>query len=96
MSDIVNRLRCRYPCGPFINGEPEFGWRDMSGPITTTLPTALMIEAATTIESLRDDFAAERKALLSLFDEKDKLIADLSDRVAAQAELLAKRAEGAK
>lgn len=54
MSDIVDRLRCRYACGPMIDGKPEFGWRDMSGPITTTLPTGLMIEAAIEIERLRD------------------------------------------
>jgi len=31
MSDLVNRLLGRYPMGPIINGEPEFGWRQFDG-----------------------------------------------------------------
>lgn len=53
-NDIIDRLHCRYAMGPMINGAPEFGYRDFSGPITTTLPTALMLEAAKEIASLRE------------------------------------------
>ena len=55
MSDIVNRLECRYPVGPIqANGEPEFGWRDFAGSKhEVTLPTAIMKEAASEIRQLR-------------------------------------------
>lgn len=62
MSDIVNRLKCLYPIGPIqANGEPELGWRDFSGEITTTLPTPLMLEAAAEIERLRAALAQPRQ-----------------------------------
>lgn len=52
MNDITHRLRCKYPLGPIqANGEPEFGWRDFSGPAEgVVLPTAIMLEAAERIE----------------------------------------------
>lgn len=65
MSDLTNRLRCRYPQGPILeNGEPEFGWRDMSGPIQgVRLPTPLMLEAAKHIEELERQLADMTKAV---------------------------------
>lgn len=62
MNDIIDRLLCRYAMGPIMpNGEPEFGWRDFSGPAVErmTLPTPIMREAA---EAIRD-LLAERDAL---------------------------------
>lgn len=55
MDDLTHRLRCKYPCGTLIKGEPEFGWRDFSGPAPegVVLPTPLMLEAAQEIERLR-------------------------------------------
>lgn len=56
MNDLTHRLRCRYPMGPVQeNGEPEFGWRNCSGPAPTglVLPTPIMLEAAAEIERLQ-------------------------------------------
>lgn len=53
MDDLTHRLRCRYPLGPIqANGDPEFGWRDFSGPAIEgrVLPTAIMLEAANRID----------------------------------------------
>lgn len=52
MDDLTHRLRCKYPIGPIqANGEPEFGWRDFSGPAEgVVLPTAIMLEAANQID----------------------------------------------
>lgn len=52
MDDLTHRLRCKYPMGPIqANGEPEFGWRDFSGPAEgVVLPTAIMLEAAGRID----------------------------------------------
>lgn len=52
MDDLTHRLRCKYPLGPIqANGEPEFGWRDFSGPAEgVVLPTAIMLEAANRID----------------------------------------------
>ncbi|WBM39661.1 hypothetical protein [Alcaligenes faecalis] len=52
MNDLTHRLRCKYPLGPIqANGEPEFGWRDFSGPAEgVVLPTAIMLEAAERID----------------------------------------------
>ena len=54
MDDLVHRLRCRYPSGPIVDGEPEFGWRDFSGPAPegAMLPSPIMIEAAKRIDDL--------------------------------------------
>lgn len=54
MSDLKYRLRCRYPIGPMKDGEPEFGWRDFSGPAPEgmKLPSSIMLEAANEIERL--------------------------------------------
>jgi len=54
MSDLVCRLRCKYPLGPTVDGEPEFGWRDFGGPAPDgmVLPSPLMLEAAQRIEEL--------------------------------------------
>lgn len=50
---LVRKLRGDYPVGPLnAAGEPEFGWRDLSGEITTRIPTALMLEAADALEGL--------------------------------------------
>lgn len=67
---LVSRLRCKYPTGPIMeSGEPEFGYRDFSGEMLVTLPSAIMLEAADEIEALR-------KALQELYDlsapESDK------------------------
>lgn len=62
-SDLINRLRCRYPIGPIQpNGEPEFGWREMGGPmpVGVTLPTPIMKEAASRIEELEAQLAADK------------------------------------
>ena len=52
--DLIHRLRCKYAMGPMIDGEPEFGWRDCSGPapIGMRLPSPIMLEAAAAIERL--------------------------------------------
>ena len=52
--DITSRLRCKYPVGVIgEDGEPEFGWRDFSGPAPEglVLPTPLMLEAANCIDA---------------------------------------------
>lgn len=62
--DITHRLRCKYPLGPIqANGEPEFGWRDFSGPIETILPTSLMLEAADHIDAQAAEIERLRSAL---------------------------------
>jgi hypothetical protein len=52
--DLKHRLRCQYPVGPLIGGEPEFGWKDYSGPAPEgmMIPSPIMIEAAERIERL--------------------------------------------
>lgn len=52
--DLAHRLRAKYPVGPMIDGEPEFGWRDYSGPapVGMRLPSPIMLEAAEAIERL--------------------------------------------
>ncbi|UDG74255.1 hypothetical protein H4P35_18745 [Achromobacter sp. 77] len=52
--DLIHRLRCTYAMGPMIDGEPEFGWRDCSGPAPEglRLPSPIMLEAAAAIERL--------------------------------------------
>lgn len=59
MDDLTHRLRCKYPLGPIqANGEPEFGWRDFSGPAEgVVLPTALMLEAAGRIDQQQTTLA---------------------------------------
>lgn len=62
MSDLVNQLHCRYPMGPIMeDGEPEFGWRDMSGTYTVGLPLPIMIEAADRIAELDAALAEAQK-----------------------------------
>ena len=52
--NLTDRLRCRYPMGPMIDGRPEFGWRDMSGVQDKAyLPSPIMLEAADTITSMQ-------------------------------------------
>lgn len=60
---LIDRLRMRYPTGPIVKGEPEFGWRDMSGPAPEgcVLPTPLMLEAANEIERLRRELTEEKR-----------------------------------
>lgn len=69
MNDLVHRMRCRYPVGPMINGEPEFGWRDYSGPapVGMMLPAPIMLEAADEIEKLRGQ-VNELEAFRDSFD----------------------------
>jgi len=52
--DLIHRLRCKYAMGQMINREPEFGWRDCSGPAPEgmRLPSPIMLEAAAAIERL--------------------------------------------
>lgn len=73
MTDLTNRLRCKYPNGPLINGEPEFGYRDFSGPAPEgmVLPSPIMIEAADRIEELEKD----RKILFDALLEAISIIA---------------------
>jgi len=54
IEELSQRLCCKYAIGPIINGKPEFGWRDMSGPMPpgVMLPTLIDIEAATVLRSL--------------------------------------------
>jgi hypothetical protein len=59
LTDLPNRLRCRYASGPLIDGVPEFGYRDTSCTMEVKLPTPIMREAADTIDRL----TAERDAL---------------------------------
>jgi hypothetical protein len=63
---LVDRLRMRYATGPMVNGEPEFGWRDFSGPAPegVILPTPLMKEAADEIERLRKQISEHEKWLV--------------------------------
>lgn len=53
-ADLIHRLRCKNAMGPMIDGEPEFGWRDCSGPAPEgmRLPSPIMLEAAAAIERL--------------------------------------------
>lgn len=65
--DITHRLRCKYPLGPIqANGEPEFGWRDFSGPIETMLPTSLMLEAADRIDAQTAELERLRQPWISV------------------------------
>jgi hypothetical protein len=51
-TDLINRLKCRYPSGPIqANGEPEFGYRDLSGQMLVELPSPVMLEAAAALEA---------------------------------------------
>lgn len=69
---LPQRLRCKYPSGPILaNGEPEFGWRDMSGPTETFLPTPIMVEAAVEIERLRAALNAIKARINGVFDDPD-------------------------
>ena len=64
--NITDRLRCRYALGPILaDGEPEFGWRDFSGPAIEgmVLPTPLMLEAAEAIAAKDAEIAQLRQAL---------------------------------
>ena len=56
MSDLIYRLRCKYPNGPMVYGEPEFGWRDFGGPAPEgmVLPSPVMVEAAERIKGLEE------------------------------------------
>lgn len=67
--NITDRLRCRYALGPIMaNGEPEFGWRDFSGPAPEgmMLPTPLMLEAAEAIAAKDAEIARLREALTAI------------------------------
>lgn len=44
---LIDRLRGRYACGPMVNGEPEFGWREFPVP-------PIQKEAADEIERLQN------------------------------------------
>jgi len=87
--DIINRLQCRHPVGPIINGEPEFGWRDFSGfaEFGMVLPSKVMLDAADEIATLRAQLAAAEAraerlagALRALLEsDKDGAIAAASD-----------------
>lgn len=66
---ITDRLRCRYALGPIMpNGEPEFGWRDFSGPALEgmVLPTPIMLEAAKAIDAKDAEIVRLRKAIVDL------------------------------
>lgn len=66
LPDIASRLRCKYPMGPIDeHGEPEFGWRDFSGPAPegVAFPTPLMLEAANHIDAQAAEIARLREAL---------------------------------
>lgn len=63
ITHLLNRLRCRYPIGPMVNGEPEFGWRDMGGPMNVTLPLPISLEAANVIEAMAETLAIEQAKL---------------------------------
>ena len=55
MNTIANRLRGRYPLGPFLdNGQPEFGWRQFDIDVLPDLkkPSLIMREAADHIDRL--------------------------------------------
>lgn len=72
--NITDRLRCRYALGPIMpNGEPEFGWRDFSGPAIDgmTLPTPLMLEAAEAIAARDAEIERLREALSELVACRD-------------------------
>ncbi|MDH3325887.1 MAG: hypothetical protein OEM38_04120 [Gammaproteobacteria bacterium] len=53
-NNLIHRLKCKYPVGPIVNGDPEFGWREFGGPAPDgmVLPSPIMIEAAKRIEEL--------------------------------------------
>lgn len=87
MDDLINRLRCKYPSGPLINGEPEFGWRDFSGPAPEgmILPSPLMLEAALEIERLQARVSTlEHVALIlghELFDFQEETGCDVASEL---------------
>lgn len=68
---VVDRLRMRYPIGPIVNGEPEFGWRNMGGPVPegVVLPTPLMLEAAAVIEALRNHIFNGQDIVRTMFSQ---------------------------
>lgn len=85
MSELTDRLRCRYPMGPMVNGEPEFGWRDFSGPAPkgVQFPTLLMVEAANEIDRLTAALAAKDGEIERLRAALGELIAcrSLKERI---------------
>ncbi len=81
MSDIIQRLRCKYPMGPIgDNGEPEFGWRDFRGPAPEgmVLPTPLMLEAANALDAQTAEIAAQAQHANFLNAEITRLRAALT------------------
>lgn len=73
-TDITHRLRCKYPMGPIqANGEPEFGWRDFSGPACEgmVLPSPLMIEAADYIDAQAAEIERLRESITDYLQAQD-------------------------
>lgn len=72
---LTQRLRAQYPVGPTLaNGQPEFGFRDMSGPIETVFPTKLQIEAAAEIERLQGALLAIKGRINGVFDDPNLVL----------------------
>jgi len=101
-TDIVERLRCQYASGPMIDGKPEFGYRDTSGPMMVTLPTPIMREAADEIERLqieRDSYGKRladcengyqtlEREVAELRENGDRLLAVADSAVAHQRDMI--------
>lgn len=63
---LPDRLRGFYPVGPFINGEPEFGWRYMAplwGKDANSVYEGIRYQAAQRIEELENQLALTEEAL---------------------------------
>lgn len=76
MSDLIHRLRCKYPVGPIgADGEPEFGWRDFSGPAPAgmMLPAPINLEAADEIERLQKEVEDMRAIVKRYKDDLEEV-----------------------
>jgi len=78
IKELINNLRCRYATGPYVeNGEPEFGYRDMSCKMEVELPTPIMLKAADAFEYLQDRLRAAEAELSAVTAQRDELLAAL-------------------
>ena len=96
MFDLIERLRCQYACGPLIDGKPEFGYLDTSGPMHVILPTSIMKEAADELERLTADVARLRAELASIRKDHAEELACMRaerDRYAADRDSLLQRSK---
>lgn len=87
--DLIHRLRGKYAMGPMIDGEPEFGWRDCSGPAPEgkRLPSPIMLEAAAAIERLAAQLRECAETLEADQIDKQRAMRAYADAMALLAQL---------